>query len=779
MRSFRAKFLLASSALAFGLTGTAGLAADQKLCAAGTPVVGANVVIARNGQIASLSQSNRLAADQSQSPASGQNNAVDGESREIEFAADQIDYNSETEVVVAKGNVILDRGPQTLRADEVIWQRKTGDVEARGNVQIVDEDGNRLYGDSIMLTDSIRDGVIDNILVVLDEGGRLAANRGTRDDGTITLEEAAYSPCAVETPDGKPKNPSWQIRAIKVVYSPVDKRVRYYGARLELFGLPVIPMPGLNHPVGDTRGTGLLVPNLRFSQANGVQLEQPYYFDLAPNRDLTVTTSVFTDVLPMVSATYRALTDIGAYQVTGYATSSSRIPVGETTPLRSQNDFRGYIDASGQFQLTPEWTVRGSLRRATDRTFLRRYDISRDDRLRSTISAERITDDSYFTLAGWATQTLRVNDPQGQVPVALPLMDYRKHLADPILGGKVEFQLNTLAIGRSNGQDTQRAFGSARWDLRKLTAWGQQLTLTAYGRGDIYNSDENALTETAIYRGDSGLEARGVASFAADLQWPFVGEAFGGTQVLTPRVQIVATPETRNLAIPNEDSRAIELEDSNLFALNRLPGYDRVEDGVRIVYGVQWSLKRPGVAINAVVGQSYRFSDNSDFLPDGTGLANRTSDVVGRTEVRFSDLVQFTHRYRLDKDNLAVRRNEVDATVGTRETYAQIGYLRLNRDIGPETEDLQDREELRVAGRIKFANYWSVFGSGVFDLSNKDEDPTLLSDGFEPIRTRLGIAYEDDCLELGFTWRRDFVATGDAESGNTFLLRVAFRNLGF
>ena len=54
-------------------------------------------------------------------------------------------------------------------------------------------------------------------------------------------------------------------------------------------------------------------------------------------------------------------------------------------------------------------------------------------------------------------------------------------LDDPWLGGKVELQANSLAILRIDGQDTQRAFASARWDLRRLTRGGQELTLTAYG----------------------------------------------------------------------------------------------------------------------------------------------------------------------------------------------------------------------------------------------------------------------------------------------------------
>ncbi len=235
-------------------------------------------------------------------------------------------------------------------------------------------------------------------------------------------------------------------------------------------------------------------------------------------------------------------------------------------------------------------------------------------------------------------------------------------------------------------------------------------------------------------------------------------------------------------------ARAIDLEDSNLFALNRFPGYDRIEDGVRFTYGLDWQFERPGLRINSTIGQSYRLSSNATLLPNGTGLSERTSDIVGRTEVRFKDLVKLTHRFRLDKDNLAVRRNEFDAAIGTQGTYLEAGYLRLNRDIGLSTAnpgdnsglDLKDREELRLAGRLHLARNWSLFGSGVFDLTGKNEDPTIANaDGFQPIRTRLGIAYEDDCLEINVTWRRDYVATGDAEKGNTYQINLAVKNLGF
>ena len=184
------------------------------------------------------------------------------------------------------------------------------------------------------------------------------------------------------------------------------------------------------------------------------------------------------------------------------------------------------------------------------------------------------------------------------------------------------------------------------------------------------------------------------------------------------------------------------------------------------------------LSIRSVIGQSYRLSSRASILPQGTGLSDRLSDVVGRTTLQYGRFVELTHRFRLDKDNLAVRRNEIDATIGSRRTYATIGYLRLNRDVDPAIEDLRDREEIRLGGRVHFAKYWSLFGSTVIDLTGRREDPLSMADGYEPVRHRLGIAYDDDCIEMGLTWRRDYDRTGDARRGNSFVLRLALKNLG-
>jgi LPS-assembly protein len=694
----------------------------------------------------------------------------------IEFSADQVAYDSDSDVVTATGEVRMNREGNYLAADRVVWDRKSGQVHAEGNVVLLTPQGDKIVGETLQLTDTLRDGTVDNLMVVLEGGARLAAARAVRTGDITTLENAIYSPCPVTTSTGCPKRPSWAITAAKVIDDPATKRVRFIGGHLQLFGINLPLLPIFNISRGTEGATGWLAPDFSVSSRKGFEIAEPYHWQIGPNRDLTLTPHVYTGVFPALEGNYRQLDKWGAFQVGGfftYGTIESIDP--EVTSTRK--GFRGYFEANGKAQLNPLWSITTSLRAASDKTLTRRYDITNDDRLRNVINAERISPDSYISIAGWAFEGLRAEDRQKQIPIALPAIDahFRK---EGLLGGVLQIQGNSLAILRIDGQDTQRAFASAEWDLRRLTPWGQELTLTAYARGDVYHTDDATSTPVPIYAGTNGWHTRAIGALAADVKWPFIGPLLGGIQRLVPRVQVVLTPPTSNIDIPNEDARSIDLEDSNLFALNRFPGYDRWEDASRITYGVDWSLDRPNLSIQSTIGQSYRIVDRPGIFPQGTGLTDRWSDIVGRTSIRYGRLIDVTHRFRIDKDNFAVRRNEIDLTVGTTQTYAQLGYLKLNRNVDPTIEDLRDVEELRVAGRVLFNRYWSVFAAGVVDLTDAREDPLSVADGWEPVRERVGIQYEDDCLEVGLTWKRDYERIGTFRAGNRFGIHLALKGIG-
>ncbi|HEY7005421.1 MAG TPA: LPS assembly protein LptD, partial [Sphingomicrobium sp.] len=577
--------------------------------------------------------------------------APDAQDQVVEFSADEVTYDSEADVVTASGEVRMNRDGNYLAADRVIWERKSGQVYAQGNVVVFTPEGDKMVSDSVQLTDTLRDGTVSNLMLVLEGGGRLAAARATRTGDVTTLENAIYSPCPVTTSTGCPKRPSWSITAAKVINDPANERIRFIGGHFQLFGINLPLLPIFNISRGTEGATGWLAPDFSISSKKGFEIAEPYHWQIGPNRDLTLTPHLYTGVLPAIEGKYRQLNKWGAFQVGGFLTYGTVESV-DPDVTSTRTGFRGYFEANGKAQLDPLWSITTSLRAATDKTLTRRYDITDDDQLRNVINAERIAPNSYITIAGWAFQGLRAEDNQKEIPFALPAIDARFRMQD-IAGGTLQLQGNSLSILRIEGQDTQRAFASAEWDLRRLTPWGQEVTLTAYARGDVYHTDDADSTAVPIYSGTDGWHSRFIGALAADVKWPFIGPLFGGVQRLTPRVQVVLTPRTPNIDIPNEDARSIDLEDSNLFALNRFPGYDRWEDASRITYGLDWSLDRPNLVIESTIGQSYRIEDRPVIFPQGTGLTDRWSDLVGRTSIRYGRLLELTNRFRIDKDNLA------------------------------------------------------------------------------------------------------------------------------
>lgn len=697
----------------------------------------------------------------------------------IDFAADTLGYSDSDQVITASGSVLISRDDYLLSADTVRYDRTTGQVEASGNVITTDPTGNKVYGDRIVLSESLRDGALDNILLVLKGGGRLAAESGVRISGKTVMTRAVYSPCNVTGPDGCGKEPVWKVRAIKVTHDPIKHRISYREASIDFLGIPVLYLPTLSHPDGFAeRAHGLLVPSISYNATLGVGIALPYYHYFGSDRDITLTPKLFSGAKPALGFEYRQLLGSGPVQFSGLITYANRTEtdVTGTNIINLGDQFRGYFAANGQFQHSPSWRTTFSARFATDDTFSRRYDISYDDTLRSNINIEHFGSDKYLSIAGWVFEGLRAADTFGTTPIALPLIDFRWNPVTPVLGGNLALQAGSLALTRTDGTDYQRANVNAAWNITRLTRFGQRVTFTGQLRGDVYHVSDAARADLPVYAGRDGWTTRFLPSAALDIVWPFAGTAFGGFQTLTPRVQISASPSGNNARIPNEDSRSVDLNTVDLFSTNRFAGYDRWDGGNRITYGIDYVLERPRFSLQTQIGQSYRISGGSAFIPAGTGIPAKLSDVVARTSFKWGSRLEITQSLRFDPHSLAVRSNEVDVAFGGKQSYVTLAYVKLNRNIA--IEDLTDREELRAGGRIAFAKYWSIFGSTILDLTSADENPTTTNNGFSPVRHRIGVAYEDECFRIGISWRHDYTSDRDFRPGNTYQFSISLKNPG-
>lgn len=698
---------------------------------------------------------------------------------EVVFSADELVYEEPLDRVTATGSVLACRDGEQVTADRITYDRRAGTVIAEGAVRVVDSAGRVLVADRVELADSLREGFVENALLAIGDGGRLAAVRARRAGALTTLEGAAYTPCAVEDAAGCPQEPLWAIRAARVTHDAGRGRVRYRRARFEFGGVPVAALPSLSHPDSyDRNQTGILAPDLRISRELGIELSLPYYIAFAPDRDLLITPSLFTEVAPLIGLEYRHLFAAGPVRLSVHGTYGKGRRFGEDGTIITTTDDRLqlFAEGNGRLSLGRGWQASFSLRGTTEASLPGRYQITLDDRLRSTFAIERFGRDAYVSVSGWAFQGLRPEDVPARTPVALPLVEVYWRPDLDLAGGRVVVEFNSLALARREGQDMVRALASARWDRSFLTPLGQRVTLTGLVRGDIYRVADSALADDPFYAGRDGWRARFIPLAAVDVEWPFAGPLGGGFQTITPRVQFVASTTTANRSIPNEDSRAVDLEDSNLFALNRFPGRDRWEGGVRLAYGVDWRFERRGLALSAQLGQSYRLEDQPEIFPPGTGLSGRFSDFVGRWSLLLGRRLDLTQRVRLDRDSLSVRRNEVDLRWGDARTFLSVGYLRFDRDIA--LEDLVDHQEVRAGARVAFARYWAIFGSAVIDLTSSAEDPLTNADGYQPIRHRLGLYYADECFEFGVTWRKDYLDNPNVRRGDTILFTLNLRNLG-
>lgn len=708
--------------------------------------------------------------------------------QDISFEAAHLTYDDKAGIVTATGMVLITRKGQRLFADEVIYDRNSGQVSARGHVHLTDDKGNVATANEMILTEELHDGIIENMLLVLNDGSRLAAASGSRQGKTDRIDHGVYSPCNLCN-QGK-ERPIWRLKAVRVTLDNNKKRVYYRDAYLEFFNVPLLYFPAFSHPSPDSaRATGFLKPELKSSQNLGFSLAAPYYFPLTPWRDITLTPIIYTSERPALGIEYRErikgwLGD-GTVRLGGTATY---VRERDTNNISTGDDIgRGYAFVDATLQHGPQWRSTLTINASSDDTFLRRYDISTNDTLRSRYTLEHFTNNSYFSFEMLGFQALRLGRSQGLVPNQLPSLTYWWRSSPLLFGGRLTVTANTASIFRTSGADSQRGSLTLNYDIPWISTNGLVWNFTQQLRGDIYYQTSSALQDTlsAAYIGSDGVQTRFLPVGAIKVSWPFAGTAFGGQQILEPIVQLVVSPiDDKFGIIANEDSRVIDLDETNLFSLNRFPGYDRSDGGTRFTYGLHWTLDlhRSGLfrnfGISSEVGQSYRTSRTSINFPVGTGLSNQVSDIVGRTSLHFAERFSLVHRFRLDHDNLVLRRNELDGIYDDKRFHISIGYSNLNRGVGIAStsslvnvlalEDIQDRQEIRGSARIRLTAKWSIIGSSIYDITSNAQ----------PIRNSVGLLYSDDCFAIGFNWRRNYTQDRDFTRGSTFLFTIALRNLG-
>lgn len=762
--------------------------------------------------------------------------------------AGQIDYNNDNNTVAAVGDVHLYYKGRTLQADRVVYDRNTKRVVATGNARITEADGTVATGDRFELTDDFRDGFIDSLRVksvTTYEGApvttRFTAPRAERSEGTTTVfERGTYTAC--EPCEKNPeKPPLWQVRAAKITHNQTEKMIYYEDAALEFAGVPVAWIPYFSAPDPTVRRkSGLLTPRYLYSPAVGYGLGVPYFWNIAPNMDLTVTPTVLSRQGLLGVAEWRHRLLNGSYSIRAAGIFQQDPTAFLPAPLGPRDeDFRGSIETTGRFFINEQWQWGWNAAGVTDKWFLQNYHVTAQSlsavyfrELTSTLFLTGHSDRAFFDVRGFYFKVLSPTDWQEQQPLVHPVLDYNKRFDGPsMIGGEIRLDANLTSLSRDEAYFQQirtpprslfglfetctvfergtcllrgisgsysRASTELTWQRRFIDPLGQVWTPFtslrvdgAWIAADTSGGVQNRFLPNFIDPDEDALW-RVMPAAGIDYRYPFASATNGfGTHTIEPIAQLIVRPSEMRIGdFPNEDAQSLIFDDTTIFERNKFAGYDRVEGGVRTNYGVKYSVTTDLGYGDVLFGQSYQIAGRNSFeggdlanIGLDSGLDKRASDYVGRFHIAPSPFLSFTARSRFDEDTFDTKRIELQTNAVYGPMTANVTYARYEAQ--PEIGIPKRRQGLFGAASLNVTPRWSVHGSAVFDLSreldNIPEDSIFTGSPLGLISgASIGARYRDECFVFDVAYASSYndPTTGIKGRNDTILLRLELITLG-
>lgn len=683
------------------------------------------------------------------------------------ISADEIAYDEAQETVVASGNVEIAHGERILLAETVRYDQRNDAVVASGNVVLLEPSGEVIFADYVELSDELRNGIIKNIRILLAGDSRFAANGARRIDGRKTImKRAVFSPCKV-CEDDPDRPPLWQLKAGTIIHDQESKNVQYTNAWLELFGIPIAYSPYLTHPDPTVeRRSGLLVPRFGTSTVFGGYARLPLFLAFNDSVDATVEPIVTVKQKPILALEYRQHFNNGLIEISGSGTTGDREVGDPANPTIIDDDMRGHLFATGRFDMSEDWRWGFNYQRASDPTYLDRYDFFGDpgDTLESNLFAEEFDGRTYAAANLYGYQDLGPPDPESE-PLVAPILDYNYMGEADSIGGRWSFDANLRShIRKDGGPNSRRLSLQGGYMVPFVADFGLVTTVSASVQADGYHFDRVVLDGQDENNVTAG---RAVPRLAVEWRYPLVRGTGGIRQLIEPVAAVIATPNNGNpREIVEEDSVVVELDDTNLFSEDQIPGLDRADLGQRAVYGLKAGLfGERGGRMTAFVGQSYRVTTDSNQTL-ATDLRGGRSDYVGRLDIVPNKYLDLLYRYRLSEQDLDVLRSELGVTMGPPAFRLAGDYIFIASEASGGT--FPDREEVKAEFTSQLTDFWSV---GV----NARRDLTATGG---PLEHGAQMTYEDECFKLELIYRRNFTDSIDVEKSTTFSLQLVFKTLG-
>ncbi len=732
--------------------------------------------------------------------------AKTGTGAPMNFQADEVEYDEEHSLTIAKGHVEISQGTQILLADVVTYNQRSDTVTASGHVSLMTDDGQVVFTDYMELRNSMNNAFAHDVRILLSDRSRLVANAVRRTNGNhLDLRKVVYSPCDLCASDPT-KPPVWQLKAGQVTDDKDLQKMEFRDAVMEIEGWPVFYTPYIVAPDPSVkRASGFLTPSLGSSSSLGFHVGIPYYQTLGPSADLTLYPRFTTDAGQDLAAEYRQRFSNGEFD--GIA-SIDYSNVGFAADPTIKHAWRWHVNETGTWDIDDTYRTGFSLQRVSDQTYLQRFSFPFPI-LGTEISRaylEGFPDDGSLDVNTYAFQPLTPGLGESTQPIVLPVINRDWQFKPDSIGGTLRFNANLLDIVREVGTQTRRLSGTAGWDRTFRDGLGSEYKFQVSLRGDAYsigglsnlsNPDlpssyfpQNGLPATQHVPSDF-FQSRAFPQMGLTWDYPVVRHGDPFDLMIQPTVAVFVGPNGGNdHRIPNEDSLGYQFRDTDLFRADRLQGYDLLDTGQRVDYGLHFgAYDKTGGSYRILIGQSYRTEPNP-FVPPGSGMDRRLSDVVGRVVLTPSSYLDLMYRFRLDNSTLANRSQELAVSAGPANLKVSAGFILIPAEQASQLITVPGtgntilygkREQLNLGLNARVTRYWSVSAAETINLTNA----TNIVNGLQTpqasnanLQTSVSAIYQDECMAFVATASQSAIRNGDVTPGYAVMFSVVFKNIG-
>lgn len=537
----------------------------------------------------------------------------------VRMQADHV--SGTTQHVELTGNVRIDRGNRSLQAQRIIYDKRTDRADAAGDVRF-EQPGLQISGRSgYTLIHGERGEFNDAHYRLTPYNARGSAKKIEKINGTIThLDQATFTTCPA------PK-PAWQLSAHKVELNSASGIGQAYDVKVEFKGVPLLYSPWLSFPIGDRRKSGFLAPSIGHSGQSGAEISIPYYWNIAPNQDATITPRLLSKRGLQLNGEYRYLT----------ASSHGTIGASYLPDDRRYGGSRSLFSFNDQSRFSAHWRADVSLSRASDRTYFQ--DLGRSLNLATTTSLERRIDLRYDN-GPWAvlgrlqnfqplTNTPDTYERLPQILVHANVPDPHRPLIYHVYGEAVRFQHAGSAVTGTRldlDPGVTLDLRGAAWFLRPQL----NVRYTHYSLSDVSPGQPRTLTRTTpIVSVDSGLY------FDRNTHW---GQR-ALVQTLEPRLFYLYVPYRDQSNIPIFDTTPLDFGFNQLFRTNRFAGADRQGDANQLSAALTTRFLDPDGGqelLRASLGEIFYFRNRKVVLPGDSVDRTSRSALAGEVAAAIS-----------------------------------------------------------------------------------------------------------------------------------------------